>query len=287
VKLRYKKNPLKALSLGGLLLLLTNTPLLSEEKGVDPEPGIVPGRNTNGLSIALISECTSIKSGEPFQVALKIEHDEKFHTYWKNPGIVGIATGIEWTLPPGFTASDIQWPYPELSEMSSNPCYGYARDILLLVTITPPETISELKAHLEAKTKWMCCGRTGPCYPGFKTFKLSLPVGDRLINESTTELFDHARKNIPVSSKQFSASLVSKPDTEQIEVVIKSTKKFTPIRIFNSDGQHGPEIRNTLSKVDDSTWKYSTTRAEHSRADTSKFPFLLQTKTGYYNLVAK
>ena len=67
-----------------------------------------------GLKLTLMSESLTIVPGEPLTVGLHIQHEPDFHTYWKNPGIVGIATILEWELPPGFTASEISWPYPEL-----------------------------------------------------------------------------------------------------------------------------------------------------------------------------
>ena len=36
-----------------------------------------------------------------------------WHTYWINPGEAGQPTEIKWTLPPGWKASAVQWPYPK------------------------------------------------------------------------------------------------------------------------------------------------------------------------------
>ena len=112
-----------------LLLTFLLTSLWGEEDPLLKGPG---------LSIGLISENSSIAAGEPFVVGIDIKHFPGFHTYWKNPGMVGVGTSIEWTLPNGFTASEISWPYPEKSFMAQYPCHGYERDVTLLVTITPP-----------------------------------------------------------------------------------------------------------------------------------------------------
>ena len=47
-----------------------------------------------GLKIGLVSEVTSIKPGQPFHVGLFIQHEKGWHTYWKQPGVVGVQIAI-------------------------------------------------------------------------------------------------------------------------------------------------------------------------------------------------
>ena len=55
----------------------------------------------------------SLSAGKPAWLGLLIEHQPHWHTYWKNGGDSGGPTKIEWTLPAGVTAGEIQWPPPE------------------------------------------------------------------------------------------------------------------------------------------------------------------------------
>ena len=50
----------------------------------------------------LLADVEKIAPGEPFTVALRMLHDEDWHTYWKQPGIAGIPTQLKWDLPAGF-----------------------------------------------------------------------------------------------------------------------------------------------------------------------------------------
>ena len=125
---------MKVLPLSICLFLFINVTCAQE----DPEL-IGPG-----LEIGLISESTGVTPGRPLTLGLHIHHLPGFHTYWKSPGIVGMATSIEWSLPEGFTASKIRWPYPQNTFMSKYPCHGYERDVTLIVDITPPEQILSL-----------------------------------------------------------------------------------------------------------------------------------------------
>src|SRR5690606_2221484 len=79
----------------------------------------------NPLDIRLISETRSIRAGGTFFLGLHLRHPVGAHTYWKHPGIVGLATQIEWDLPAGFVAGPIQWPAPEPVKMAIYQAQGY------------------------------------------------------------------------------------------------------------------------------------------------------------------
>jgi DsbC/DsbD-like thiol-disulfide interchange protein len=61
---------------------------------------------------SLVAEFSSIQPGVPFSVGLYLAMDAGWHSYWINPGDAGMPTSIEWDLPNGFQAGDIQWPHP-------------------------------------------------------------------------------------------------------------------------------------------------------------------------------
>ena len=57
---------------------------------------------------SLVLEDQSIQPGHPFWIAINLNIEKDWHAYWKNPGGVGFPISIEWDLPSGFTAGDIQ-----------------------------------------------------------------------------------------------------------------------------------------------------------------------------------
>ena len=124
----------------------------------------------------LVSAVTSVEPGQPFTVALRIEHAAHWHTYWVNPG-TGLATTLDWTLPPGWTAGEIQWPVPHVFKDSTGIVtgHGYEGDLLLPLTLIPP---ASLKAGdtitLQAKAEWLMCSDT--CVPGSAPVELTLSV---------------------------------------------------------------------------------------------------------------
>ncbi|SKB03116.1 Thiol-disulfide interchange protein, contains DsbC and DsbD domains [Prosthecobacter debontii] len=128
-----------------------------------------------GLSIQLVPETTAIVPGQPFRVGIYIQHQPGWHTYWRQPGIVGVPTSIAWELPEGFTAGPLEYPEPESVLMFQIKAQGYERDVLLQTLITPPKELPlGKKIFLQGKATWMCCGNT--CHPGHGELSLSLSV---------------------------------------------------------------------------------------------------------------
>src|SRR6056297_1012754 len=76
--------------------------------------------------VELVSEVEAVTPGQPFRVGLSLRHAPDWHTYWRNPGDSGLETRIDWTLPDGFAAGEIQWPYPERHVIEHLVNFGYS-----------------------------------------------------------------------------------------------------------------------------------------------------------------
>jgi len=128
-----------------------------------------------GLKIALVPESTAIVPGATFRVGLRLQPEPGWHTYWKQPGIVGVPTQIEWQLPPGFTAGELEYPGPEPVLMFHIKAQGYKREVLLQTQMTAPVDLQPgTEITLRGRATWMCCGNT--CHPGSQVLDLKLPV---------------------------------------------------------------------------------------------------------------
>jgi len=125
---------------------------------------------------SLLAEVEWVQPGQPFYAALRLEHEGHWHTYWVNPG-TGLATSIEWELPEGFTAGEIEWPAPTVlrdrrGEIIGN---GYEGEVILPVKITVPENLAVgSRVTLRATADWLMCDEV--CIPGGAELELSLRV---------------------------------------------------------------------------------------------------------------
>lgn len=149
------------------------------------------------IGVALVSDQSGIVPGQSFTVALHQKIAPGFHTYWKNPGTVGLPTSIRWQLPPGFKAGPIQWPLPKAQRMAAYRVWGYQNEALLLTDITTPSDLPLGKTvRLVAEASWMCCGRQ--CHPDFKKLELLLPA-TKFASQNTAWAgkFEQVRKQQP------------------------------------------------------------------------------------------
>jgi thiol:disulfide interchange protein DsbD len=127
------------------------------------------------VQASLVAEHESIRAGEPFWVGLRLKMEPGWHTYWKNPGDAGLPTRVKWTLPEGFEAGPIDWPYPRPFSQGPVTSYGYEDEVLLPVPITPPPSLTPGKpVTLAARVDWLECQEA--CVPGRADLSLTLPV---------------------------------------------------------------------------------------------------------------
>lgn len=127
------------------------------------------------VTATLLSGRDAVAPGERFQVALVQKMAPGWHTYWRNPGDSGEATRIEWTLPEGGAASDIQWPAPHAIRVEPLVNFGFEGTVLLPVEITVPASARPGETlTLKAAATWLVCEKI--CIPEEGTFALELPV---------------------------------------------------------------------------------------------------------------
>ncbi len=159
----------------------------------------------DGVTVELVSEYTSAAPGETVALGLVITHLPTFHTYWRQPGIVGLAPMLEWTLPEGCAAGDVLWPEPELTTMAGYQVWGYERKICLVTPVTIPATLDPAHTReltFTLKAVWMACGRT--CHPGHAELSLTLPLrpadAPALAKTAAAPLIATTRSEQPVTS---------------------------------------------------------------------------------------
>ena len=126
----------------------------------------------------LVALTDSVQPDKPLTVALRLDHTAHWHTYWINAG-TGYPTSIEWELPEGWSAGDIQWPTPlkivdSHAEITGN---GYDGITYLPITLTPPATLEAgTEVTLKGRVDWLMCEDV--CVPGNEDVSLTLKVGN-------------------------------------------------------------------------------------------------------------
>src|SRR5688572_4737953 len=72
-----------------------------------------------------------VRPGQTLWLGLKLEHIPHWHTYWKNAGDSGLPTTLDWSLPAGAVAGDIDWPAPRQLPLPPLMNFGYEGSVVL------------------------------------------------------------------------------------------------------------------------------------------------------------
>jgi thiol:disulfide interchange protein len=145
----------------------------------------------------LVAEHDAVAPGGTVTVALELDTRAGWHTYWLNAGDAGAPTEIHWTLPAGWKAGPIQWPYPQAEAVGPLMDYGYEGKPWLLVDITAPKDAKpDSNVALGAQASWLVCAEV--CVPEDQTVTLPLSVGTPTLPPDPA--FVEARAKLPVPS---------------------------------------------------------------------------------------
>ena len=169
------------------------------------------------VEASLIADTDAIVPGKPFTVGLLLKMVPGWHTYWRYSGDAGLSTRIDWQLPPGFQAGEIQWPLPEKeTEEGDLQTYVFKDEVLLLVEIQPPANLDSKQITLPAKTSWLVCEKL--CIPGHADLSLALPVAAQS-HPANAALFAKYRALLPkTGAPPFTYKWVTQPKEAQLNV---------------------------------------------------------------------
>ncbi len=155
---------------GGWHRLLPGLALLLAASRLPAQPVSTPH-----VDAELVCETVSVQPGKPFHVALRLVMEDGWHTYWRNPGDAGMPTSIEWRLPEGWSAGEVEWPVPERLGEAPEVSYGYGGTLLLPVEIIPPAELKPAETYtIAASASWLVCNEV--CIPGKADLALRLPA---------------------------------------------------------------------------------------------------------------
>jgi thiol:disulfide interchange protein DsbD len=145
--------------------------------------------------VQLLLSADTAKPGDTILVGMDLKMEPGWHTYWKNPGEAGMATKIEWQLPPGVTAGEIQWPLPKKLPPVEVTTYGYEDEVMLIVPLTLATNLPEGPLDLKANVSWLECKEV--CIPASASVEAKLNIGLETKTSTDVALIETWRKQQP------------------------------------------------------------------------------------------
>jgi DsbC/DsbD-like thiol-disulfide interchange protein len=149
-------------------------------------------------TVEFVAESQWIAPGRQTYFGLNFQIEKGWHIYWVNPGDSGQAPRVEWHLPAGLSAGEIEWPAPRRLGTSTIVDFGYDDAVMLLVPIHASSTLATNQAvKLGAELRVLVCREI--CIPGRAQFSMSLPIQSAPpeLDARSSELFTAARKSLP------------------------------------------------------------------------------------------
>ncbi len=214
----------------------------------------------------LLLAAEQARPGDTVLAGIKLTMEPGWHTYWKNPGTAGQATSIKWTLPPGVTAGEIQWPLPKKDVVSDIITFGYEHEVVLLVPLTLDKSIAPGTVNLGAKVSWLECNES--CIPAGTDVEAGLEVGSEMKNSTEVALLEQWRAKVPTTDNKFAAhAFWPEPATNNMRELRLEVDWVTPAATmhrtvdFYPDASEDFEIQADTKKILDSTGELDFTKS--------------------------
>lgn len=208
-------------------------------------------------TVELIAEQQQVVAGDTVDVALRFVLEPHWHLYWANPGSNGLPIELEWDLPEGVTAGDIQWQVPERIPLDIFVNYGYEDEVLYLVPITISPDFAGERVDLKVEASWLIC--KDYCLPDEAELSLSLAVGTESQASEHEDAFTAARAKLALTDQTWALASVVDDAAKQLIVSVRSLngsplEAGTDVYFFAEPvGLINPDAKQALAFAEDGT----------------------------------
>lgn len=141
-----------------------------------PARAASPVVTTKQVEAEVFSEQRVARAGAVTLLGLRLRMEPGWHTYWKNPGDTGLPTRIQWKLPEGWSAGEVEWPYPSRESIGPLVNFGYQDEVVLLTPVGIPRGSAPATYAIAASAEWLVCKDV--CIPQKGEFALDLRVSE-------------------------------------------------------------------------------------------------------------
>ena len=149
------------------------------------------------VATELLAETDRPAAGSTVALAIRMTPEPGWHGYWKNPGDSGAEPSVRWTLPPGATASALEYPVPGRLMVGGLMNYVYERPYALLLKLKVPHGLAPGTAlPIRGRLDHLVCTKE-VCVPERADLALDLSVGDPGISPGRRTAFDAFRQALP------------------------------------------------------------------------------------------
>jgi thiol:disulfide interchange protein DsbD len=149
------------------------------------------------VQVTLISQMSEVAPGQTIWLAMHQNIYPGWHTYWLNAGDAGAPPSLDWHLPDGYTAGDLNFPPPERIPYIDLMNFGYSDEVTLPLQLSVPASAKPGDTvTLSADAQWLVCEEI--CIPEDGKVSLRLKIGEtNRRDESSAPLIEKALATLP------------------------------------------------------------------------------------------
>lgn len=185
--------------------------------------------------VELLARQNAASPGANLQLGVHFVLEPGWHIYWINPGDSGQPPVLQWQLPAGFNAGEIQWPTPERMQSSAQLAdYGYHGEVLLPVALHVPSSAATGRPiEITVEAKWLVCREV--CLPARSQLHLSLPMAASAREDpQSAPLFARTEKLLPrPMPRQWQAS--ARAEKDGLILQVRTGKRVSKAEFFPLD----------------------------------------------------
>jgi DsbC/DsbD-like thiol-disulfide interchange protein len=201
---------------------------------------------------SMVIEQWAVAPGSTVNAGIEIVTDRGWHIYWRNPGDSGEPPRMQWQLPSGITAGELEWPTPRRMTTSAGTDFGYQGTTVLLSTLQVPTTLPSGTITVGGDLRWLVCHDI--CIP--QSAHLEAPIqiaGTDSIDDSARRLLRSAAERLPATLPASSQPEVANlPDSFRVTLVPSETitrAEFFPSEESQIDNGAAQELTYDAGKV--------------------------------------
>ncbi len=202
-------------------------------------------------------------STDSFLIVNEVKLPEHWHSYYKNPGTVGMPMEATLKAPEGFKVEGPFWQVPTMEEGLVT-FYGYSGTAKMAFRLTP-EANAPQEATFSTSITWQMCAEQCAA-PETKEFTIKLSKGD---TKATPEAAQLAKGLVGVSTPDWAKNLQTSFQQKDKTITLHLHTGGAPLPshklyIFCDTGEIDPAVAQTLTKTDDSRYELTLKFNEHA-----------------------
>lgn len=141
-------------------------------------------------------EHTAAAPGSKVNVGIQLVTDSGWHIYWQNPGDSGEPPRMQWQLPEGVTAGELEWPTPTRLTTTAGTDFGYQGTTVLLSTLQIPVAPPSGTIRVGGELRWLVCHDI--CLPQSAHLEAAIRMASAAsVDEPASQLLQSAAQRLP------------------------------------------------------------------------------------------